>query len=360
MMKSHFMSIVVLAGFVAISFAAPPSIDHIERSLVASGQGYFPVALRLKDGRIAVIMRGGGPHLSINGRLDIVFSDDDGKTWSKPSVVVDSPLDDRNPAMGQAVDGTIVVGFWRTARYDDQGRYNSSLDKPVSTWTTRSTDGGKTWSEPVPIDVSDISWGSPYGRILTEPDGTMLMCIYGGNPGAPPTEKGAASYLYRSTDNGKTWKRFSKISPGFNETALVRLESGDLLAAMRSDTPQNLWLARSTDGGQTWSKPSALAPANVHPADMILLADHRVLLACGDRIGPFGVRALVGSKEGTFDWNENVVLTADATSRDCGYPSSILLRGGRVLTVYYEVGSKEQAQWGTHCGAVSYQVPPQR
>src|SRR5947209_7044006 len=100
------------------TFASPPSIDHIDRSLVASGQGYFPVALRLKGGRIAVIMRGGGPHLSINGRLDIVFSDDEGKSWSKPTVVVDSPLDDRNPALGQAVDGTIVAGFWRTARYD--------------------------------------------------------------------------------------------------------------------------------------------------------------------------------------------------------------------------------------------------
>jgi hypothetical protein len=34
----------------------PPSL---ERSLVVSGQGYFPVALRLKDGRIAVVLRGG-------------------------------------------------------------------------------------------------------------------------------------------------------------------------------------------------------------------------------------------------------------------------------------------------------------
>ncbi|MDZ4288703.1 MAG: hypothetical protein U0984_12130, partial [Prosthecobacter sp.] len=34
----------------------------VERHLAAGGQGFFPVALRLKDERIAIVMRGGGPH----------------------------------------------------------------------------------------------------------------------------------------------------------------------------------------------------------------------------------------------------------------------------------------------------------
>ena len=88
---------------------------ELTRSLVVSGQGYFPVALRLADGRIAVVLRGGAPHLGIQGRLDMVFSGDEGQTWTKPALVVDTPIDDRNPALGQAKDGTIVVGFYRTA-----------------------------------------------------------------------------------------------------------------------------------------------------------------------------------------------------------------------------------------------------
>ena len=44
----------------------PPGL---ERSLVVSGQGYFPVALRLQDGRIAVVLRGGAGHLGLRGRL---------------------------------------------------------------------------------------------------------------------------------------------------------------------------------------------------------------------------------------------------------------------------------------------------
>jgi hypothetical protein len=73
----------------------------LKRSLVVSGQGYFPVALRLKDGRIAVALRGGAPHVGIKGRLDMVFSADEGKSWTKPTLVVDSPVDDRNPALGR-------------------------------------------------------------------------------------------------------------------------------------------------------------------------------------------------------------------------------------------------------------------
>src|SRR5439155_16412990 len=172
------LSALVLAGtMVAAGRAAESSPPALERTAVVTGQGYFPVALRLRDGRIAVVLRGGATHVGIKGRLDMVFSADEGKTWSKPAMVVDSPADDRNPAFGQARDGTLVVGYWRTATYDDQGRYNPKLDKPVNTWVTRSADGGKTWSDPVALDVTDIGWGSPYGRILTPPDGTLTMPV---------------------------------------------------------------------------------------------------------------------------------------------------------------------------------------
>jgi photosystem II stability/assembly factor-like uncharacterized protein len=349
----------LLAGTVlaCAAFASPAP----QRSLVISGQGYFPVALRLQDGRIAVVLRGGAAHLGIGGRLDIVFSGDEGQTWTKPAVVVDSPADDRNPAFGQAADGTLVVAYWRTANYDERGRYDPNLKRPVNTWVTRSGDGGKTWSESVQIDVSDIGWGSPYGRILTLPDGAMLMAVYGG-PARRPGEKvadGDNSYLYRSTDQGKTWKRFATPGPGrFNETALVRLASGKLLAAMRSDRVGDVWLTDSADGGKTWAEPHKLTPARVHPADLLLLPDDRVLLVAGYRAGPFGVRGVVGDREGRFDWGRSFVLVNDAVSTDCGYPSSVLLKGGRVLTAYYATGSRDHPAWGVHCGAVIYQAPP--
>ncbi len=51
------------------------------------------------------------------------------------------------------------------------------------------------------------------------------MPIYGG-PIRVSGEKGAEidnSYIYRSTDGGKTWQRYATPGPKrFNETALVR------------------------------------------------------------------------------------------------------------------------------------------
>jgi photosystem II stability/assembly factor-like uncharacterized protein len=334
----------------------------VERVLAVSGQGYFPVALRLRDGRIAAVLRGGGPHLSLAGRLDMIFSSDDGKTWSKPALVVDSPLDDRNPAFGQADDGTLVVGFWRTANYDEKGSYNPKLGKSETTWVTRSQDGGQTWSEPAEIDVSDIGSGSPYGRIITMPDGAMLMPIYG-NAVRPAGEKlpgeRSHSYVYRSTDRGQTWTRFSEVGDGkeqLNETSILRLPDGKILAAARTRGSE-LRQTVSADDGRTWSPLRPLAPANIHPADLCLLPDGRVLLTMGNRVGPLGVIGIVGDAHGQFDWEKRFALVTDAVSRDCGYPSSVALPEDRALTLYYATAARDHPEWRVHAAAVVYQPP---
>ncbi|GIW78880.1 MAG: hypothetical protein KatS3mg105_0687 [Gemmatales bacterium] len=342
----------------SLTWADPAKPKGLKRSLVVSGQGYFPVAIRLQDKRIAVVLRGGAPHLGIKGRLDIVFSEDEGKTWSKPIVVNDSPVDDRNPAFGQAANGDLVVGFWRTANYDDKGRYDPNLDKPRNTWVTRSSDGGKTWSEAVEIDVSDIGWGSPFGKILTLPDQSMLMAIYGGPVQTKDNKvqrRQDHSYVYRSIDHGKTWRRYGECSNNMqlNETALLALPSGKLLAAMRARAG-GVWLASSDDGGKSWSQPKRITPANVHPADLILLPDRRILLTVGYRLKPFGVRGLISDAKGEFNWEDHFVLVDDAIGGDCGYPSSVLLQDGRVLTVYYATRVTTHRPWGIHCGALIY------
>jgi hypothetical protein len=355
--------IVLVTLFSTVAHAADIPVDQ---SLVVKGQGYFPVALRLHDNRLAVVLRGGAPHLGLAGRLDIVFSSDEGKTWSKPTVVIDSPADDRNPAFGQAPDGALVVAFWRTTRYDENGKYNEKLyDKPVTTWLTRSTDAGQTWSDPKPIDVADIAWGSPYGRILTLPDNSMLMNIYGGrirkqSESIPPDKDDDNAYIYRSTDNGQSWHRFSHPGPDrFNETTLLALPDNRLLAAMRSaGRNANVWLTSSSDMGKTWTTPKQLTPPNVHPADLTLLPDHRILLTTGHRPGPFGVRALLLNPDlSAPDWSHHFTLTNDATNSDSGYPSTLLLNDGRALTIYYAIGSKSHQDWGTHAAALTYTTP---
>lgn len=358
--KTSLHIVLLILAVVPCVEAAPPAI-RVERKPIATGQGYFPVAIRLHDGRIAVIMRGGAPHIGLAGRLDVAFSSDEGKTWTKPTVVIDSQWDDRNPAFGQAKDGTLIVGYWECRNYDEHGKF---VDVPgrSKTKVVRSSDGGKTWGKPIDIDVSDMDYGSPYGKIITMPDGAMLMPVYGSavNGGGQRGRKSDYSYLYRSADNGQTWSRYSIIgAERFNETGVIRLASGEMLAAMRTVAPvQDVWLTSSKDDGKTWSKPRQLTQKVVHPADMVQLSDGRVLLVCGDRRNPFGVIGIVGAPD-KLDFANAFILTNQSTNTDTGYPSSVVLKDRKVLTAYYTVGDKEHADWGKHCGALIYAPPGQ-
>ena len=66
------------------AMAAPKDFD---RTVVVDGGGYFPVLIRLANGDLLAVHRGGGAHIGRRGRLDLVRSTDEGKTWSEPWTV---------------------------------------------------------------------------------------------------------------------------------------------------------------------------------------------------------------------------------------------------------------------------------
>jgi hypothetical protein len=360
-MKTALCFLLLSVAFIQAEEPSPPKIPA-EVWQVAP-KAMFPVMHRLPDGRVAAVIRAGAAHLGLAGRLDMIFSSDNGRTWGGQVVVNDSPLDDRNPAFGIAKSGALVVSFYRTANYDVQGKYNPFLGKEMSTWVTRSEDGGKTWQPPTPIDCAAIGFGSPYGRMVTLPDGSMLMAIYGDVVGSKGEMKARreTSHVYRSTDDGRTWSRLSQIGSGktqLNETALLRTRSGRLIAAVRSRAYE-LWTSVSDDQGATWTEPKKLAPAWVHPADLIEVPGG-VLLLAGNRVGPFGLVGIVGSAAGEFDYAMRFTITDTLTSRDSGYPSGVLLPDGRILALYYSGSDHAHKDWSRpHVAAASFALPGQ-
>jgi len=131
--RSLAAALILTFAAIALAEESPPRKVSAEVSLVAP-KAMFPVMHRLGDGRLAAVIRGGASHLGLAGRLDMIFSSDEGTTWGGPVVVNDSPDDDRNPAFGVAKSGALVVGFYRTANYEETGKYNPYLGKPTSTW----------------------------------------------------------------------------------------------------------------------------------------------------------------------------------------------------------------------------------
>lgn len=319
-------------------------LKKAERVVAIKGQGYFPVMVKLRDGSLGAVVRGGATHLGIAGRLDFIRSTDGGRTWSKPVVAIDSKWDDRNPAFGQMPDGTLVLGYAEAHSYRADGTFDWTVG-PYLPFVVTSSDGGKTWSEKRPFTAP---WPgvSPYGRIIVCKDGTALMSIYQ----VPSNAVG----ILRSKDNGKTWGDFS-LMPGHDETQVIELPDGRLMAFTRMDGDREfgLLLSESDDGGRKWVRTRKLMQSGQWPFDATVLKSGNLLLSYGSRVGRYGAGVLVSRDLGkTWNEKERVLLGWDSVSQDTGYPSTVQLDDGAIVTMYYAVGTAALA--GDQAIAIRY------
>lgn len=312
----------------------------------------------LRNGDILITAREATEHLAADGDVIMLRSRDGGKTWGEKQVIGGQPgLDEREGCGVQLRDGTIIVAVFYNSMYRPDGSYEFSWESKIKfgagkqylgTYTIASKDNGKTWSKPSFIDMTGMPFTDTEGPAdapVEMPDGSVLMPVMGYN--VRGDVKNQASVLLKSTDLGKTWKYFSTIAedPGnrlghFQEPALVLTKSGRLIAAMRNDGPEKaIWTNYSDDQGRTWTT-AKQSPMIGHPADLIQLADGRVLCTYGIRPGrhadPGGIRATFSTDNGeTWQTGKEVQIRRDFLNLDIGYPESLQLADGRILTVYY-------------------------
>jgi hypothetical protein len=328
---------------------------------LTKGLGYFPVAIHLKNGDVLAVIRGGAPHVGVKGRLDLIRSTDGGKSWSAPWTAVDEQFDDRNPAMGQLKDGTIVLAYAIASGYDETGlHFKGGRNDRVfdGVYLVFSKDNGKTWTKPVrDAAIHKFYDGkghvSPYGKIVQLADGAALMAVYFEFFDG----RGNESYVFRSKDGGKSWGDPVRLGEHYNETGIVRLRDGRVLAAMRSEKGGNLAIIESSDQGRTWSSPVQITGGNEHPADLIQLQDGRVLMVFGERNAPRGVHAMISPDGRAWDKTKHIILADDAPNSDCGYPSSVETAKGRIVTVYYQVDDAKNAPASASSRAVVWSAP---
>jgi sialidase-1 len=356
-------SVFVRAALLAVLAVVLPAADY-PHQVLTQGLGYFPVAISLKNGDVLAVIRGGAAHVGVKGRLDLIRSRDKGKTWSAPWTAIDEKFDDRNPAMGQLKDGTIVLAYAIASGYDETGlRFAAKREDRIfdGVYLIFSKDNGRTWSKPVRDPaIYDFYKGkgaiSPYGKIVQLPDGTVLMAVYF----EFFDDRHNQSYLFRSTDGGKTWGSPVLMGEHSNETGIVRLRDGRLLAALRSEKGGHLSITESADAGRTWSKPVQITADSEHPADLIQLRDGRVLLVYGERNAPRGVHAMISPDGRTWDKSKRIVLADDASNGDCGYPSSVEVSKGKVVTLYYQVEDPKNVPASASARAVLWDVGAKR
>lgn len=71
----------------------------------ARGGGLFPVLVQVGEGGLAAVTRTGAPHIGSGGELSLSVSNDAGRTWSEPAVVVRGDVAEDMACLDPALDG---------------------------------------------------------------------------------------------------------------------------------------------------------------------------------------------------------------------------------------------------------------
>ncbi|MBI1388911.1 MAG: hypothetical protein GC154_10735 [bacterium] len=315
--------------------------------VAANQSGYFPILTSLED-MMFTVYRGGSGHLGVEGSLLMKWSMDSGINWQSPDVVIDGPVDDRNPAVCMTQSGRIIVAYLKQASYTFERKYDPSM-KDMHCMVTWSDDLGAHWTSPKSLGVPALDRCSPFGRIVHAANGDWLLTVYGAYSKVPGSEGvrddlGDYAYLVRSSDEGETWGEPVMIAPGHNETALYSFGDGRILAAARTTQTQRLNLIVSADDGRTWGSPLRLTNPYQHPGDFVRLSNGWLLLLYGDRSQTFKtIRGFI-SKDDGLSWNVKAgCVFSRPVQGDFGYPSGVLLTDGTLAIQYYWAGQAENA-----------------
>ena len=328
----------------------------MERYVAIDNVCAWPNLTLMPDGDIVATIFNKPTHGKCEGDVDCWASTDGGRTWQwRGTPAPHEPTTNRmNVAAGLASDGSLVVlaSGWsnRPPEPPDDGSFGQG--EVLGTWVCRSGDGGRTWTrgEAVELPANGVTSIIPFGDIVPVGEGRLATSFYSCQV---PEENSA--FCYSSDDDGVSWGRPVAIQEGnTNETALLCLDDGCMLAAVRTLGDQHLRLFRSDDAGETWIDEGPLTTMHQHPAHLVRLADGRVLLTYGLRNPDLhGVGYRLSGDAGKT-WGQPRILVDLECPADCGYPSSVQNADGTIVTAYY--ASRTPAHTRYHMGVVRWRA----
>lgn len=318
----------------------------------------WPTVARLKDGTIIAGASGYRiAHICPFGKGVVSYSYDNGKTYTKPTAVFDTPLDDRDVGFCTfGENGLIATSFNNTRKLqkdhltfngrsaEDQEYIKAHLttitDEDENTYLGSlfriSYDNGKTFGD---IYKSPVT--SPHGPIETG-DGSILWV--GNTFGTEDIEAhkinldGTTEFVGKIenvTRNGEPVK--------FYEPYAFCLENGRIITHIRAEQKDlfSIYQSVSDDNGKTWSIPTLImtqkggAPAHImkHSSGVLICSySYRGCAPDWDK-PPYGIHLAFSKNNGeTWDYGYEIFKN---DMMDLGYPSTIELDDGSLLTVFY-------------------------
>lgn len=337
----------------------------------------WPTVTRRSGGQLIVVWSGGREqHVCPFGRVEMMRSDDNGESWTWPRTLLDSAIDDRDAGVVETAKGSLLVTTFSSLAYQSYELDKAAAKKPgdagawpeeklarwlaahnrlseqqrqaeLGQWMLRSTDGGVTWSPRYSCIVN-----SPHGPIQLG-DGRLLYAgkkLWDDHPDVGVCE---------SSDDGQTWNWLSEIPTrdgddpkNYHELHAVETAGGKILTHVRNHNSKNAGetlQCESDDGGKSWTVPHSIGVWGL-PSFLLRLRDGRLLMSYGYRRKPFGNQARLSEDDGAT-WSDPIAISEDGIGGDLGYPSTVELKDGSLLTVWYEKmsGSSHavlrQARW---------------
>ncbi|MEW4490738.1 sialidase family protein [Thalassoglobus sp. JC818] len=294
---------------------------------------------RTPEGRIWACWVAGGD--SPKAFFVLATSDDEGETWSKPRLVIDT----HSPEL--PMDRSTLVGNLWT---DPMGRLWLFFDQSMKmfdgrggVWATVCSDPDSEtphWSEPKriwhgvtlnkPVVVSSGEWMLPIS--LDERGGLHEFqgCFRDLDP-----LRGANVFV--STDEGTTWTRRGMANfpqPDWHEHMVVEKTDGTLWMLAR--TRNGIMESTSTDSGSTWSTP--VLSAIKHPVARFhirrLRSGRLLLIKHGDKIDSHSGRVQLSawlSDDDGETWNGGLVLDE---RNGISYPDGFQSPDGTIFISY--------------------------
>jgi len=206
--------------------------------------------------------------------IDILMrrSTDGGQSWSKPVVIA------KGETVGKPTSNPVpIVGRNGTIHFLYQRRY-------AHCYYIKSTDDGKTWSEPKDITDAFKKFSAEYpwtvlapgpGHAIELKNGRLVVPVWLASPNSVisedkprPHRPSCVATIY-SDDDGVTWKGGDIITNDGNpvsgsadtvvnpsESALIELSNGNVMINIRNESQTHRRLvAYSPDGSSHWNKP---------------------------------------------------------------------------------------------------------
>lgn len=316
----------------------------------------WPTVTRLKNGRIALGASGFRlGHVCPFGKSVLSYSDDEGQTYTAPAPIIDTVLDDRDVGLcpfGES--GLIFTSFNNSVEFqqkENEKRKEGPIKEYVNAYLNTVSPEAEKEALGLTFRVSydnGLTFGPIYKSPITSPHG--------------PLQRADGSILWVGTNyEGGCNIRAYDLDPQTGEMTLLgkidtsgiralewipcephamELSDGTILCHIRTDCYKQgnraftLWQSESHDGGRTWTEPRRLLePNGGAPSHLLRHSSGVIISTYSYRKAPFGIRAMISRDEGkTWEMAGQLYEGKDC---DLGYPSTVELKDGSLLTAFY-------------------------